>query len=109
MALRSLVAVLIGLAVALAPLGMPAMAAAPAASHHGDMAGQRGHCDQPTQPDRHHKAADKGCCAAMCLGIAVAPASAEPFAFAEDALRPGLQLFRRGIPTELPTPPPKAA
>lgn len=108
MAFRGFLALLIGLIMALAPIGMPAMAAASPVAHHGAVAGQ-GHCDRQSQPDRHHKVADKGCCAAMCLGIAIAPSAVEPLPFFKTALRPATAAFRRGIPAELPTPPPRSA
>jgi hypothetical protein len=108
---RRLFALLLTVALTFAPLGMPAMAEAapPAASHHGKMAGQT-HCDeQPQQPDPHHKAADKSCCAAMCVGVVVLAGAAELADYHPLRERPVSDLDRRGFLGEIATPPPRAA
>jgi hypothetical protein len=110
MSFRLLLTLLFAAAMSFAPLAMGgAMAAAPAhhgpTAQHGDMAG---HC--PDQPDhgKPAKAADKGCCAAMCLGVATAPASpGEPPAFVSLDARPDPDRFRRGFLGEIATPPPR--
>jgi hypothetical protein len=109
MALRYLVGLLIGLAMAVAPLGMPAMAAAPTpAGHHEKMTGQ-GHCDQQPKPDQHHRTADKGCCAAMCIGVVVPESAAELALYQAERERPTSDQSRRGYLGEIATPPPKLA
>jgi len=111
MALRTFVALLIGLAMALAPLGMPAMAeAASPAMHHGDMASTGGHCDQQQpQPDPQHKAPDKNCCAAMCIAVVVPFGAPELVQYHPSRERPASDLDRRGFLAEIATPPPKFA
>ena len=109
--LRRLLLLLIGLAMGLAPLGMPVAAAAPVAGHqmmsaeHGGQA--MDHCGGKSAPG---KASDKSCCAATCLGMALAPAPApEPPRLAGAALRASPATLRPGIAAELPTPPPRSA
>ena len=103
--IRRLSALLIALAMSFAPLGMPAMAEAAPASH--DQMSMSGHCDQQPQPDRHHKAADKNCCAAMCLAVVVPAGSAELAQFHPPGQRPRSDAGRRGFLAEIATPPPK--
>ena len=110
MSLRLLLTMLLAVAMSFAPLAMGgAMAAAPA--HHGTMAqhGDRaGHCPDQSDHGKPAKAAEQGCCAAMCLGIAVAPASpGEPLAFTPINARPAPDRFRRGFLGEIATPPPR--
>lgn len=105
-----LFAMLFALTIIAAPLAMPAGAEAAipaAASHHGDITKQ-GHCDGEPAQDHHGKAADKGCCTAMCMAVAVAPAAAvEPLHYGASTLRPGAAPFRRGYLGEIATPPPR--
>jgi len=109
MVVRRLFALLFAVAMSLAPLGMPAMAEAAApASHHAAMATES-HCDQQQQPAQHHKAGDKGCCAAMCIAIAIpAPLAGLPLYHAARE-RPASDNDRRGFLGEIATPPPKFA
>jgi hypothetical protein len=109
--LRRLLLLLIGLAMGLAPLGMPVAAAAPVAGHqmmsaeHGGQA--MDHCGGKSAPG---KASDKSCCVATCLGMALAPAAAgEPPELAGAALRAAPAMLPSGIAAELPTPPPRSA
>lgn len=110
MSLYRFFAMLFALMIIAAPLAMPAGAEAAmpaAASHHGEMAKQ-GHCDGEPAQDHHGKAADKGCCTAMCMAVAVAPATAvEPSHYGALTLRPGAAPFRRGYLGEIATPPPR--
>jgi len=98
-------------AMILAPLAMPGAQAkaAPLASHHGKAA-MADHCGGKTDQGKPDNAVDHGCCVAMCLGIAVTPASpGEPPAFDRIALRPAADQFRRGYLGEIATPPPRLA
>ena len=105
---RLVASLLLAIAMMVAPLGVPAMAEASApVSHHGPMAGEGGHCDEQTQPDRPHKAADKSCCAAMCLGVVVPSGAAELPAYHAPRERPAPDRFRLGYLGEIATPPPK--
>ena len=111
MIFRRLFLMLVGLAMALAPLGMApmaAMAAAPA-SHHGAMA-SAGHCDEQGQPqkqERHHRA-DQGCCMAGCMAASLPAPGAEPLLPAASRQRPAPDRFRLGYLGEIATPPPRA-
>lgn len=85
------------------------MAMAPAADHHARTM-DNGHCaDKPAESDQG-TTQDDSCCAAMCSGIAVAPAtSIEPHGFAHVAEPPALAQPQRSFLAELPTPPPRLA
>jgi hypothetical protein len=106
-----LFALLLVVAMSLAPLGMPAMAeAATPAAHHGAMAKQvGGHCDQQPQPTQHHKASDKGCCAAMCVAMVAPTGAAELPAYHAARERLASDNDRHGFLGEIATPPPKLA
>ena len=110
MLLQRLLALLFVVAMTFAPIGHAAMAdAATPASHHGQIAGAA-HCDRQSQPDRHHHmAADKSCCAAMCIAVVV-PAG-EPGLTQYHGLRerPASDQHRRGFLGEIATPPPRIA
>lgn len=118
MIIRRLFALLFAIAMTLAPLGMPAMAEAaspPAAAHHGAMAGTE-HCDDQPQPDRHQEkhqsqhqggAADKSCCAAMCVAVVVPSGAAQLPAYHGPRERPAPDRFRLGYLGEIATPPPR--
>lgn len=109
MTFRRLLALLFAVAITFAPLGMPAMAeAVEPATRHGDMAGQA-HCDHQPQPDRHHQAADKNCCAAMCIAVVIPAGTAELAQYHPSRERPASDLDRRGFLGEIATPPPKPA
>jgi hypothetical protein len=110
MGLRLLLTMLLAAAMCFAPLAMgSAMAAAPA--HHGPMAQHgdtAGHCPDKSDHGKPAKAAEQGCCAAMCLGVAIAPAApGQPPAFASINARPAPDRFRRGFLGEIATPPPR--
>jgi hypothetical protein len=109
MIVRRLFALLFAVTMSLAPLGMPAMAEAPTpASHHGAMA-KNGHCDQQPQPTQHHKASDKGCCAAMCVAMVAPTGAAELPSYHAARERPASDNDRRSFLGEIATPPPKLA
>ena len=106
---RRLFAMLFAVAMMFAPLAMPAgaAAAAPMASHYGQKATQD-HCGGQAGQDKPFKAVDKSCCAAMCLGVAVAAVEAdEPLAYAAMVALPSAAPFRRGFLGEIATPPPR--
>lgn len=99
---------MLAMAMAFAPLGMPAMAEAAApASHHDMMA--TGYCDQQPQPSQHHKAVDKSCCAAMCIAVVIPAGVAALPIYHASRQRPASDLDRRGFIGEIATPPPKQA
>ena len=107
MLFRRFLAPLFALAMTIAPLGMPAMAEAAApAAHHGQMA-KSAHCDQQPRPDRHHKAADKGCCAAMCIAVAVPFGKSGLAQYRPSRERPASDQDHISYLAELPTPPPR--
>jgi hypothetical protein len=104
--LRRLFSLFLAVAMGLAPLGMASMAAAAStpAPHHEAM---DGHCDEQPQPDQQQKAADKSCCAAMCMGVVLPCGVAELPVYHPSRERPGSDLDRRGFLAEIATPPPK--
>ncbi|WP_294120631.1 hypothetical protein [Sphingomonas sp.] len=109
MLFRRLLALLLLVAMTLAPLGLTAMAEAAApASHHGQMA-KSAHCDQQSQPDRHHKAADKNCCAAMCIAVVVPSGEPGIVQYHPSRARPASDQDHISYLAELPTPPPRLA
>jgi hypothetical protein len=113
MSLRRFFAMLIAVAMIFAPLAMQegAAMAAPGPSHHGAMSAEADHCgaNASHRQDRD-KSADKSCCAAMCIGIAIAPVSAgRALAHSRMILRPSAEPFRRGYLGEIATPPPRFA
>lgn len=107
--LRLIFAILIAAAMLFAPFGMQsAMAAAPA-DHHSQLAAND-HCDGQPAPEQDNKSADKPCCAAMCMGIAIEPAArVEPLDFGRTVERPSLAERPHSYLAELPTPPPRGA
>lgn len=103
-----LFALLIGLAMTFAPLGMAEMAgAATPAMHHAGKAGR--HCDEQPAPSHHGKAADKNCCAAMCVAVVVPSGLNVAPAYHASRGRPGSDIDRRGYLGEIATPPPRSA
>jgi hypothetical protein len=105
--IRKLFAILIALAVLFAPgVTGAALAAAP---HHDMQMMEAGHCQTPpSMPSGHEKMADKSCCIAMCMALAVAP-----FVPAETRLpRQQVAGFApprayHSLPSEIATPPPR--
>lgn len=109
MHVRTLLLMLIAVAMAMTPLAMPGgatMAAQP--DHHGAIA-ETGHCpDQPKQSQPIK--ADKDCCVAGCMAVAALPAPAEePAMTGGSSERPSPDRFRRGYLGEIATPPPRFA
>ena len=113
MNVRFLFALLIGIAMTLTPLGMQAAVAAPAMPHHEMMAmgsGSMDHCAGKPKQDQPKKAADKNCCAAACVGIALTDgAGGDPLLFAAVAMHASAAPHLDGVQAELPTPPPRSA
>jgi hypothetical protein len=108
---RRLFATLFAVAMMVAPLAMPGAPAmaAPMPSHHGEMA-MAEHCGGNSSQEKPGKAVDHGCCTAMCVGIAIAPAAPGDLpAYAPLALRPSADQFHRGYLGEIATPPPRTA
>ena len=102
---------LFAILVAVAMLIAPAMTRADAAfaavtDHHAQMM-DAGHCKSPPSSD-HGKGADKNCCIAMCTAMAVAPAAPvqeqEPKRMAATFAVPASYL---GCLSEIATPPPR--
>lgn len=102
--LRPLFATLIAAAMLFAPFAMEsAMAATPTNRH-----AQNDHCGGQPAQDQDSKSADKPCCPAMCMALAVEPASVvEPIEFRRTAERPGLAASPHSYLAKLPTPPPR--
>ena len=111
MSVRTLLAMVVALAVLFAPTftrAGEAFAAVP--DHHAQMM-QAGHCQAPpAQPGDHHKAPAKSCCISMCMAVAITPASplVEKVAQRAPAVF-GVASFHVNSPAELATPPPKLA
>lgn len=108
MRVRFLLAMLLAMAMSLAPAAVAAhsaMAAEPA--HHAAMASDA-HCpDQPEQ-DPSGQEQVKPCCAAGCMASATLPArAAEPLALARPVPEAVAQQFHRGHIGEIATPPPR--
>nr|WP_294847794.1 hypothetical protein [uncultured Sphingomonas sp.] len=108
---RPLFAILIAFAMLFAPLaahGGAARAMTPG-DHHGQMM-KSGHCaDQPEKGD-HQKAANKSCCVAMCMAMAVVPTMPGLLTILTAKIeRPLLTRTQRSFLAELPTPPPRLA
>ena len=109
---RTLIATLIALAMAFAPLaslGGAAAAAEPAAQHHSQMT-DTSHCGDTSPGDHSEKAGDQSCCIATCTAIALNPPPAhlfEPRPAVDRRASPSQ--FRYGYLAELPTPPPRLA
>ena len=107
MSIGKLFAVLAALAVLFSPgVTSAAMAAAP---HHQMQVMEAGHCQAPpASSDDHQKMADKSCCIAMCMALAVAPSTPAGMA------PPRQQMAQfapartyHGLPAEIATPPPR--
>ena len=105
-----LLAMLIGLAMSLTPLAMPAAEAAAApATHHVDMA-EAGDCHQAPQAPASRDTVDKDCCIAGCMAVAAIPQSASlPESPRSERDEPRSSHFRRGHLSEIATPPPRVA
>ena len=109
--MQKLFALMIAIAVLLAPAftgAGEAFAAVP--DHHAQMM-TKGHCDTaPVGEQEQDKSADHGCCVQLCMAVAAQPAS--PLAHQPIlgiAGLPALENFMLGTPAEIATPPPRAA
>lgn len=107
--IRSLFAVLIALAMLVAPTLAEAGAAADTQGHQMLMMDHSSHCQAPISGSAdHHKSDGKSCCVSTCVALAVAPAAP-----VESVAAPGqLAHFAppktyRGLLTEIATPPPR--
>ena len=109
MGIRALFAILIAIAVLVAPaltgVNM-ARAAVPGPAQMMD----KGHCD-PGDDGEQNDAADKiSCCGEICMAVAVTPGSNALTEHLRGSLPiPTLRSFQTGAPAELATPPPRAA
>ncbi|MFL6739880.1 MAG: hypothetical protein ACJ8E4_02890 [Sphingomicrobium sp.] len=111
--LREIFAMMVAMAMALAPLAMPMgkAEAAPAGDHqamNADM-NRAEHCPDAPKPG-HPAQTDKSCCVAGCIAPAILPAPAEAADLAGSApARPAADRFRPGYLGEIATPPPRIA
>jgi hypothetical protein len=108
---RSLLWILIALALSMAPVGIRngAMAMASTPDHHSPSMQNR-HCDEQTPKQHDGDASEKSCCIAMCTAIATTAnqmVATPELVRAKD--RPPLDRFHHGFLAKLPTPPPRAA
>ena len=112
MTLRRLSAMMIAVAMLVAPVGLAsgsAMAMVPASDHHAQ-AMDSGHCDDEPTPTNEGQSDEQPCCAAMCTAIAMAAAGpVEPLAPAASPDRPSRFGPGHSFLAELPTPPPRLA
>jgi hypothetical protein len=109
MRLRLIFAILVGLALALAPLAMPMGQAMAGPASHSQSMGKAAHCPDAPKPS-HHQQGDKNCCVAGCMALAALPAPTQEAAMlGQTRARPALDHFRRGYLGEIATPPPRAA
>ena len=105
MSIRRLFAILLALAVLFAP-AVTASASAAEPSH--DMQMMRvGHCQGP-MPGSPDKNAGKTCCISICMGVALSPLAPQAEASVQIASPEfAAPVSLTGLPTELPTPPPR--
>lgn len=107
--IRKLFAILIALAVLLAP-GVSGAAMAAAQQHDMQMM-EAGHCEAPPAKSADHdKMAGKSCCMAMCMAVAVAPSApgAKQVVAHVQATFPAPKSYV-GHLSEIATPPPRLA
>jgi hypothetical protein len=102
---------ILGILVALSVLFAPGVAGAAMASPHHDMQMMgAGHCQTPPASTGDHEKADKSCCIAMCMAVAIAPSA--PFDLSmprqQVAQFPAPVAYDSG-PHEIATPPPRPA
>lgn len=111
MRLRSVLALLMALAMLVAPppvVGNQAMAVLPAEGHHGPGI-DNGHCaDLPTGQKHDKKADEQSCCVTTCMAALNPAPRGDPAPLADGLSRPGRDRFHRSFLAELPTPPPRA-
>jgi hypothetical protein len=104
-----LFAMLIALAVLIAPSATYAAMPAAMAAHHGMQMMEMGHCESPPG-DSHGKAPVKSCCMSMCMAVAITPdapvSSVEPKHISTYFAVP---TSWHGYLSEIATPPPRLA
>ena len=107
--IRPIFAVLIALAMLFAPFAMQgAMAAAP--SDHHAQAMDMTDCADQADDGKIDNMVDQSCCAAMCAGMALAPALTGDLAIRERTPdQPATEHFGRSYVAKLATPPPRPA
>jgi hypothetical protein len=109
--IRKLFAILIALAVLIAPSVTYAAMPVAAAPHHDMRMMDMGHCQMlPSKSNDHDKTDGKSCCMSMCMAVAVAPFTPA------DAVEPkhsvayfAVSQSWHGYLGEIATPPPRAA
>lgn len=108
-AVRPIFAILVAIGMFLAPLAIRSGAAMamPPSGHHEQMA-MADHCGEQPAKNKHEKSGKSADCLAMCMAVALAPASdPEPQMLAASRDRPALDRFGRSFLAKLPTPPPR--
>ena len=111
MSVQKLFAILVALAVLVAPAFTGAGEALAATPDHHAQVMEEGHCQMPpANSDDHDKAPIKSCCVAMCLAVAITPdvssAVVAPALAAAYFAAPGSW---HGYLGEIATPPPRQA
>lgn len=107
--IRKLFAVLVALAVFVAPsVNGAAMAAS---THHTMQMMEAGHCEAPpSSGDHRHKMDGKSCCISMCMAVAVVPAvPAETTTLRQPVAQFAPPKAYHGLPAEIATPPPRGS
>ena len=110
MSLSKLFAILIAIAVLMAPAfsRMGEAAAALPGDHHKQMA-QGGHCQSPAPaPGEHEKAPANSCCISICMGLAVASPDGQMSNPAPARATFALRSLHLSYLGEIATPPPKS-
>ena len=109
MSIRTLFAILVALAVLLAP-GVTGAAMAASPDHHMQMM-QSGHCNMPMSgKSDHDKMSGKNCCISMCMAVAIAPsAPADVQPLSAQVTQFALARTYHGTLAEIATPPPRLA
>ena len=107
--IRKLFAILVALAVLLAP-GVTGAAMAASPDHQMHMM-QTGHCNMPMSgKSDHDKMSGKNCCISMCMAVAIAPpAPADVQPLSAQITQFGLAKTYHGTLAEIATPPPRLA
>jgi hypothetical protein len=108
--MQKLFALMVAIAVLLAPgLTGASLAQAAQPDHHAQMA-EKSHCDPARNDQQQGKTHDMACCAAMCMAVAVTPAVVPLGAPQQGTVAvSSLYAFALGTPAELATPPPRVA
>jgi hypothetical protein len=108
--IHKLFAILVALAVLVAPSAAFASAQAAAPHHNGMQAMEMGHCQTTPSNSGDHSKADRNCCIAMCLTLAVAPTAPADAIEAKHAIAYfTVPQSWHGYLGEIATPPPRSA